>query len=771
MSKIEGVFSAKASSVHDTFLCHNGVASFRIPIYQRRYDWPKENIHRLFEDILNGLISLKDDEEVLTFIGTIIVVNEETTQENSFNGKSLAVVDGQQRLTTLSLIGCSLQQALFSLKESCSTLSISQTSKDWLLEEIEFSINLLFECVVGRPSSRRISGRYALFPRIVRQNYDDRGQTASEATYSSLIAKYLHDFGNEAEGDAYNGQFKFSVPANNNDADSFQENVNIINGVVEQISSGEAFDQPIFSIDDISRKGYRDLLNKWGDNVDHFNNISGELRRCRLDVVERIVRLILFSNYLLDRVALTRVEASEERYAFDIFEALNTTGEPLTAIETFKPRVIEYEQRGQSKYAGSPSEDYFRGIDQYLNSFRRTEDKQSSSRDVVVSFGLYKTGKKLPKHLAQQRHYLRSNYDKIKDEEVEGKREYVKSLLDVVRFRKDFWGKSLEAADLISLPVEERELAIFCLAFIKDMKTTLAIPLLTRYRRAAEEIGDPYLFFRAIKSVTAFLALRRAATNGTAGIDTDFRYVMSKGNRTKLDIEKKLAVGLGKWAAPVSIAELNNYLKSYLSASKLGIYDKEKWVERVIQQPMYSSSTTLCRFMLLTASTHAISSSKPGHLEIGRGGHNDNYMTLRAWQSDDFGTVEHVAPDSKSTEWSAEIYSDAYTRHSIGNLTLLPSIENMRAGNKPWQEKRRLYAAFAARDEKDLEAALKVISKSGKDVGPKAIKYLKDEASALPFVESLSHVEKWDKDFIFSRSENIANLVWKQIAEWLDFDV
>ena len=42
---------------------------------------------------------------------------------------------------------------------------------------------------------------------------------------------------------------------------------------------------------------------------------------------ERLVRLV--TSYVTQRVVLTRVEAQNQADAFDIFDALNTTGEPL----------------------------------------------------------------------------------------------------------------------------------------------------------------------------------------------------------------------------------------------------------------------------------------------------------------------------------------------------------------------------------------------------------------------------------------------------------
>ena len=41
-----------------------------------------------------------------------------------------------------------------------------------------------------------------------------------------------------------------------------------------------------------------------------------------------LIRLMLFSHYILKSVVLTRIETNNEDAAFDIFDSLNTTGEP-----------------------------------------------------------------------------------------------------------------------------------------------------------------------------------------------------------------------------------------------------------------------------------------------------------------------------------------------------------------------------------------------------------------------------------------------------------
>ena len=54
----------------------------------------------------------------------------------------------------------------------------------------------------------------------------------------------------------------------------------------------------------------------------------------------------------MHKVGVTVVSAPGA-YAFDMFESLNTTGEPLTVFETFRPKVIQAE--GLDKYENSDS--------------------------------------------------------------------------------------------------------------------------------------------------------------------------------------------------------------------------------------------------------------------------------------------------------------------------------------------------------------------------------------------------------------------------------
>jgi uncharacterized protein with ParB-like and HNH nuclease domain len=751
------------------FLAHNGASSYLIPIYQRRYDWPKENIERLYEDVIAGINSLNDDESVLTFLGTIILVKESEIQDD-FTGQSLAVIDGQQRLTTLSLMIASLLHKIWGIKYDINKEPLSDNVKEWLSKEVNESIDGMFACLVGTFSSRSKTGNYNFYPRIIRARQDARGQNAREAVYKSHIASMLHNLSNDIDSDSKLEKLFFEYVSGTVEQDkkSFLGNVKNIEILTDSILDGSHKFLGMPKISDYSRKGFRSLFKHVSKDHDNFNTALSEIEKKGGSVSILALNVLVFTNFLLDRVALTRVEAKNERYAFDIFEALNTTGEPLSAIETFKPRVIQVEEFESSGYEGSESELAFKKIDDYFNDIEDVAGKQTVTREIVISFGLFKTGKKLPKQLSAQRHYLRRRYDECGDQ-IEDKRRFVQEIASVVDFYREFWSKEIDYGALNGISDAERQLALFCLSFIRDSKTSLAIPILARYRYEAIESSDAKVFVEAIKCLTAFIVLRRGATTGTAGIDTDLRKLMSDGHRLRSDTRPALCSGVGQGNSVPAIADFKDYLKSYLAAPKIEITDKDGWIELVAQQAAYKSSTALCRFMLLTASTSSVEDEQnPGMLKRIRDSALVDLMNLRVWDAAEFATVEHVAPDSKARDWDSAIHSDGFTRHSIGNLTLLPEKENQRVGNKAWLVKRNLYKAFSAQTKDGADEALKELKIKGWDVGPKTKSYIETQESSLSVLKALSKVETWDKEFIERRSKNLAGLVWENIARWLD---
>ena len=82
-----------------------------IPIYQRKYSWTEKECNQLLEDIIR--VGATDDEKN-HFIGSIVYMNQKAHVVGPIN--YLMIIDGQQRITTISLLISALTDYLFKNK-------------------------------------------------------------------------------------------------------------------------------------------------------------------------------------------------------------------------------------------------------------------------------------------------------------------------------------------------------------------------------------------------------------------------------------------------------------------------------------------------------------------------------------------------------------------------------------------------------------------------------------------------------------------------------
>ena len=84
-----------------------GPKQFFIPIFQRRYSWEEHHCRQLWDDILR----IGENDEILShFLGSIVYMEPRLQPVTAV--RQLLVIDGQQRLTTLSLLLSALSRAI-----------------------------------------------------------------------------------------------------------------------------------------------------------------------------------------------------------------------------------------------------------------------------------------------------------------------------------------------------------------------------------------------------------------------------------------------------------------------------------------------------------------------------------------------------------------------------------------------------------------------------------------------------------------------------------
>ena len=84
------------------FFCGNKKQLFLIPLYQRAYAWEEKHCKRLFEDI----VKVHKNHLPSHFFGSIVSVQDSQLEDD------LLTIDGQQRITTISIIVLALRNAV-----------------------------------------------------------------------------------------------------------------------------------------------------------------------------------------------------------------------------------------------------------------------------------------------------------------------------------------------------------------------------------------------------------------------------------------------------------------------------------------------------------------------------------------------------------------------------------------------------------------------------------------------------------------------------------
>ena len=96
---------------------------FIIPVYQRNYDWKKENCKQLLDDLLRVAI----EERPSHFFGSIV---------SSSEGSDNIIIDGQQRLTTVSILLLALTDLIREGKVSCDMPYLAdKITNDYLVDQ------------------------------------------------------------------------------------------------------------------------------------------------------------------------------------------------------------------------------------------------------------------------------------------------------------------------------------------------------------------------------------------------------------------------------------------------------------------------------------------------------------------------------------------------------------------------------------------------------------------------------------------------------------
>lgn len=92
-----------------------------MPKYQREYSWKTKEVNQLLEDLAGAKLDRRD-----YFLGTIVTIGAEGSSS------ALEVVDGQQRLTTVTLILAAIRNHLIKHGTGKSAIIVESIDNDFL---------------------------------------------------------------------------------------------------------------------------------------------------------------------------------------------------------------------------------------------------------------------------------------------------------------------------------------------------------------------------------------------------------------------------------------------------------------------------------------------------------------------------------------------------------------------------------------------------------------------------------------------------------------
>jgi uncharacterized protein with ParB-like and HNH nuclease domain len=316
--------------------------SYYIPKYQREYVWGKNNWESMFDDI--------EESDGGHFLGSIICIN---TQSDSLKAGELELVDGQQRMTTISLFYLAIYQFLVENNPD-------STDMDILVE-----LSSLKKKITLRKSELRLTPSYS------NHNYDDYKWIFSETIKEIKTNKKPRFFGLRQIARAYNYFYKRLTEINEDEKgtkytfESVKKLLSKLNSAtlvkIDVATHADAFTLfetlnnrgvPLSAIDLIKNKllGHLEKVEKntsLDDNFDRWNSIINNLTD-EYKVQERFLRQFYNAFHLDSFIKVDKRPKALRSNLITIYEELinkdvNVFFDRLESASLIYSKHIQYE--------------------------------------------------------------------------------------------------------------------------------------------------------------------------------------------------------------------------------------------------------------------------------------------------------------------------------------------------------------------------------------------------------------------------------------------
>ncbi|WP_318367290.1 DUF262 domain-containing protein [Enterobacter sp.] len=779
MQKSLDIFKAEPQSVFDV-ICKRKTTGFYMPAYQRPYSWEESHIRDLFSDCENVFRNLLDSHDAIIFLGSILSVDDSIALtiyplvKRDKPEEIKLIIDGQQRLSTLMLIILCINERLRILLPSLKKAITSEQDEEIkdVLDELRQVVSQLeidtSNTVVETTAEHEV---YKYLPKIIRSQVDCWGRSEKNALYDSPIAELLYVYQRHIMDQRDSSVFKpLDLSLMSTSAKRVVNNIKEIRKQLDCVQKGFQFQFPDSETEE--KINISDLVDVETLDVCLDFPVDKDLALVAESYpkVAEVIYIAVFAKFLLHRVCLTYVEVNNESYAFDMFEALNTTGEPLTAIETFVPKAIEF--IGKKRKEGAPEEELEAAMD-VLNSITErfeniidSKEKNLKTKALILAFVRAFEGKVKVTSLRDQRDAMLKSYENC-DYDLKGV--YLSQLATSANFLFDHWqavvpnvGKLVDSSVL--------DISNLCLRYLVDMKHDIVQSLLIQFVLIDEKFeatGTEHSdFAKVLKSVTAFSVLWRAMSGGADGIDAVYKKLHERGVNAD---QKGFTLGHGSLTSDRFNPDIiNQFFKAELEnkiitkGSPKDTVD-EKWLDICSKQQILTKPKSIK--MLLLAGLHGVELEGVDH-QISNKLCTD-FLTTMMWELISRKNAIKKVFNGGSTEgWGDEEIVNPEIYNKIGNV-LIDVRDGVSSSNSPsWYNlKQHLLQALANDSINDIEDILS----SDCHISEHA----KRHASVLMLEKKFGDItfaDKWGKQQIDERSSLLLSNAWRNLTKWLDWE-
>ncbi len=712
------------------------VNGFFIPEYQRPYTWTEKHVERFFETI-EMANNQQENSDYPAFVGALLSITPDIHLQKLYNLDNLEspdvvhiLIDGQQRITTILFIISEIYKRLVEY-------SGTDIFKDYpsLKNQLNSAINNCKDAIFCKNNSiinppDKCPNCY--LPKIIYANTNDVWKKTTSGVYKHPISNYIFNLQNDHKAEI-NDEAILRIQ------DTIIDSLDSISGrIAENIQSL------------INNSEYQSRLKI---NLGELQKIK-ESGSEELSQIYTAVSSLILLNTILQKIIFTKIEVTKESYAFDIFDSLNSTGDQLTAFETFKPTVIKYfeiENHSQVSYNNSSEKGFLDRFSKYLDGKDRA-DRHKITKKYLTSFFYFQNGETVTESTNDQRTLLNKLFKQHEDHA--SKHEFLKNFDILTEFYEEIWDKNPR-----DLSGKYDDFSKIALSVFKESKHTIVIPLLARYYESYLYNKNNYYkeLNSVIKAAFTFSFIWRLMSGGsTAGIDNAYVSLMNdticRKRNTLPSVEDLKQLLLEKLKDKYSDDRLKKQnFKSHVSKVQYSSPGKNIWL----------------RFFLAAAAHNSITDIKGAGLDKPGTGNSHPLLIIENWiEKINLLTIEHIIPQrpEKKSDYNPELLHPD-TMHSVGNLVLIPKQINSMLGNKSWTEKKRIYNALS---QKDPAHRIENLNNEIKTSLKNSTKEIILNSAYLQNLESLSSVEEWTPDLIKKRAERMAELVWDNIKGYLD---